>query len=297
MRVVAQFNQLRVEGEMNQEHMRKILTAGFFLAPLAFSWGAFAQSTVPAAAPKPESSPPTATSDQWTTPAQPALASPPPAPVAVEPNATSQTAPSDPAPPPRIQLASQAPAPTPVVARTDRMHDGFYVRMSFGFGSQSTTIDDGVPAPNFKATDVTLVFNGLVGGAPAPGVILGGSLALDNLPSTTFEADADRAKTGATLFSIGPFIDGYPDPRGGFHLGGTIGPSFARLTSNAGFTGTKARGISLAAWLGYDWWVADQWAVGGLFRLSGANNWSSSSSPDLAINTRSIALLFTAVYQ
>jgi hypothetical protein len=177
------------------------------------------------------------------------------------------------------------------------MHDGFYVRMSFGFGSQSTTIDDGAPAPNFTATDATLVFNGLVGGAPAPGVILGGSLALDSLPSTTFEADADRAKTGVTLFSLGPFIDGYPNPRGGFHLGGTIGPSFARLASNTGFAGNKARGISLAAWLGYDWWVADQWAVGGLLRLSGANNWSSNTSPDLGINTRSIALLFTVVYQ
>jgi len=282
---------------MNQEHMRKILSAGFFLFPLAFSWGAFAQAAAPAAGPKPESSPPAAIADQWTSPTPSAQVASPPAPVAAEPNTTLQAAPRDPAPQPKIQLATQAPAPAPVVARTDKMHDGFYVRMSFGFGSQSTTIDDGAPAPNFTATDATLVFNGLVGGAPAPGVILGGSLALDSLPSTTFEADAYRAKTGASLLSIGPFIDGYPNPRGGFHLGGTIGPSFARLTSNTGFAGTKAKGISLAAWLGYDWWVADQWSLGGLLRLSGANNWSSNTSPDLAINMRSIALLFTAVYQ
>ena len=284
---------------MNQKHMRKVLSVGFFLAPLAFSWGAFAQSTVPAAGPKPESSPPSATADQWTSPPPSELVASPPAPppVAAQANTTSPVAPRDPTPQPKIQLAPQAPPPAPLVARTDKVHDGFYVRMSFGFGSQSTTIDDGAPAPNFTATDATLVFNGLVGGAPAPGVILGGSLALDSLPSTTFEADADRAKTGATLFSIGPFIDGYPNPRGGFHVGGTIGPSFARLSSNTGFAGTKSSGISLAAWSGYDWWVADQWSVGGLLRLSGANNWSSSTSPDFAINMRSIALLFTAVYQ
>jgi len=282
---------------MNQEHMRKILTAGFFLAPLAFSWGAFAQSTAPAAGPNPESFPPPPTANQWTSPTPTEQVASPPAPGAAQPNTTSQSAPRDPAPQPKIQLASQAPAPAQAVPRTDKVHDGFHVRLSFGFGSQSTTIDDGAPAPNFTATDATLVFNGLVGGATAPGVILGGSLALDSLPSTTFEADAYRAKTGAILLSIGPFIDGYPNPRGGFHLGGTIGPSFARLVSNTGFAGTKAVGISLAAWLGYDWWVADQWSVGGLLRLSGANNRSSHSSPDLGINTRSIALLFTAAYQ
>jgi hypothetical protein len=184
------------------------------------------------------------------------------------------------------------------VARTDKTHDGFYMRFALGFGSQSTTLDDGTPAPNYDATGGALVFNGLIGGAPAPGLIIGGSLALDSLPSTTFKAaDGFEAKAGMNLVSIGPFIDGYPNPRGGFHLGGTVGPAFVRLNNDSGLPGSKSNGLGLAAWLGYDWWVADQWSVGGLVRFSGANTWGAKNSQDLGSDMRSIALLFTAVYQ
>jgi hypothetical protein len=196
-----------------------------------------------------------------------------------------------------IQLAAQAPPPAPVTARTDKTHDGFYVRVSAGFASQSTTIDVGASTPNFDAHAGALSIDALVGGAPAPGVVLGGVLLLDRLPATTFDADGFRGKTGMQLIQVGPFIDGYPDPRGGFHLGGMVGPAFARLHNNSDFTGGKANGLGLAAWLGYDWWVADQWSVGGLLRFSGANTSNPSGSPTLSVDTRSIALMFTAVYQ
>jgi hypothetical protein len=282
---------------MYRDYLKNAMNTGFVLGPLLISVAALAQTPAPQAAP----STPAPTNNQWMPPAAASVPVPAQAqaPAELAPSGATDpaAAPAQPAPEPKMQLATQAPAPPPVITRTDKTHDGFYARLSFGFGSQSTTLDDGLPAPNFESTAGALVFNGLLGGAPAPGVIIGGSLALDSLPSSTFDADGYESKTGVNLLSLGPFIDGYPDSRGGFHLGGTVGPAFARLTSNTGFAGSKSAGLGLAAWLGYDWWVADQWSVGGLLRFSGANTWSGGSEPKLGADVRSIAILVTAVYQ
>ena len=169
--------------------------------------------------------------------------------------------------------------------------------MNLGFGSQSTTIDNGSPLPNFTGSNGTLDIGLLVGGAPSPGIVLGGALLLDNQLSTTLKADPYTLKTSLTLATLGPFIDGYPNPRGGFHLGGTIGLSNARLTSDQNLRSTKAFGFGLAAWLGYDWWVADQWSVGGQLQFSGSRTTRHENATDMSVDTRAIALMFTAVYQ
>jgi hypothetical protein len=280
---------------MNQNRLHKLLKSGSFLMPVFWTALAGAQST-PVATPSTEKQEQNAPTEQWTA-ASPQTAGASQQIAAPSPPPSQAAAPVDQAPQPKMQIAVQAPAPAPVIQRTDKTHDGFYTRFAVGFASQSTSLDDGVPAPNLEATGGALVINALVGGAPAPGVIIGGSLALDTLASTTFESGDYAAKTGMNLISIGPFIDGYPNSRGGFHLGGTVGPAFARLNNNTGFAGSKSNGVGLAAWLGYDWWVADQWSVGGLLRFSGANTWSGKSSPDLGTEVRSIALLLTAVYQ
>ncbi len=199
---------------------------------------------------------------------------------------------------PKIQLVDQTPAPPPPVARTDKLHDGFYLRMNLGFGSQSTTIGNGSPYPNLKATRPTLAIDFLAGGAPSPGIIIGGALLLDSLSSTTFKADDGySAKASVSLLTLGPFIDGYPNPRGGFHLGGTVGLSSARLANDPNIPTNKALGFGLAAWLGYDWWVADQWSVGGLLRFSGAHTSRNIDSTDISVDTRAITLMLSAVYQ
>ncbi len=282
---------------MQGQDLKNALGRGLFLASFFLGSSAFAQAAPPEPAAQPQPSPPTGGS-QWMPPAAPAEAPPSAASDPGNPATGTPTAePPNPEPQPKIQLATQAPAPPPVEVRSDKIHDGFYARLSFGFGSQSTTLDDGSPAPNFEATAGALVIHVLVGGAPAPGIVIGGSLGLDSLPSTTFDAaDGYQLKTGLNLVSIGPFIDGYPDSRGGFHLGGTVGPTFAKLTTGTGMPDNSAAGIGLAAWLGFDWWVADQWSVGGLLRFSGANNWSGDS-PSLGADMRSISLLATAVYQ
>ncbi len=271
----------------------KWVAVGIALASTTLSSAAFAQSTAPDPLPSTGSATaeptPTSTANAETPSAdkQPLLA------------ASSATLPShgDVKSPPSLRLAEQAPAPAPVVPRTEKMHDGFYVRVSLGFGTQWTTIDDSTPRRNFSAKETSMVADLLVGGAPSPGIILGGALLLDSLPSTRFEADGTAAKTGLSLATVGPFIDGYPNSRGGFHSGGMLGASAAHLTGNNYFAAENAYGFGLATWLGYDCWVADQWSVGGLLRFAGAHVFNRNDSSDVGVYARSIALLLTAVYQ
>jgi hypothetical protein len=217
------------------------------------------------------------------------------------PSAEAQAQTSQPRPeatsPSRPELAAQAPAPAALTIRTDKLHDGFYARLSLGFGTQWTTIDDATVRSNFSAKESTLIVDLSIGGAPSPGIILGGALLLDSLPSTAFKADGISAKTGLSLMTVGPFIDGYPNPRGGFHSGGMLGASAAHLTGNTYFAAENAYGFGLATWLGYDCWVADQWSVGGLLRFAGSHVVGHKDSSDVGVYARSIALLLTAVYQ
>jgi hypothetical protein len=231
------------------------------------------------------------------TPPAPPGPNPPMASHAADPTTPDTSAAPAPSQPPKIQLVDQTPPPPPPVARTDKTHDGFYARLNAGFGSQSTSLDAGPGVPNFSGTRGTLDLGLLIGGAPSPGIVLGGALLLDSMPSTTLEADGYSLKTGTTLATLGPFIDGYPNPRGGFHLGGTVGFSALKLSKDAGLASDRPNGFGLAAWLGYDWWVAEQWSVGGLLQLSGAHTTRSAQLGDISVDTRSIALMLTAVYQ
>jgi hypothetical protein len=188
-------------------------------------------------------------------------------------------------------------APTTAEKPTARLHDGFYLRANLGFGTQRTTIDDASLRPNFSARTSTMVGDLLVGGAPSPGLVFGGALLLDSLPSTAFQTDGYSTKTTLSLMTVGPFIDAYPNPRGGFHSGGMVGASAAHLDGDARYPAENVYGFGLATWLGYDCWVADQWSVGGLLRFSGAHSVGHKGSTDIGVYSRSIALLLTVVYQ
>jgi hypothetical protein len=196
----------------------------------------------------------------------------------------------------KMALATQAPSPPSPAIRTDRLHDGFFLRVSLGFASQSLAIDDTSTRPNYTGKGNTLTVDVMLGGSPSPGINLGGALLFDSMSSTRLTSGGDAAKTGLSLLTVGPMIDGYPSPRCGFHSGGMLGVSAAQLTNRSAFATDAVYGFGLAAWLGYDTWVADQWSVGGVLRFAGAEM-GRTSTPHLGADARSVALLLTAVYQ
>ncbi|HEV8551311.1 MAG TPA: hypothetical protein VGQ57_19820, partial [Polyangiaceae bacterium] len=96
----------------------------------------------------------------------------------------------------------------------------------------------------------------------------------------------------------GGFVDGFPMPNEGLHLGGLLGLAGASAKqSGSKYTGF---GPGMAAWLGYDGWVADEWSMGGLLKLSGGLTWGKSHDPgaDIAQSaaTYEVTLLFSVLY-
>ena len=70
-------------------------------------------------------------------------------------------------------------------------------------------------------------------------------------------------------------LDWYPGAHGGFHVQGGVGLGQYTLRPNTNFaTSTDTRTLSGFAWhLGGGWegWVGEQWAIGGLLRIDGAS--------------------------
>jgi hypothetical protein len=194
----------------------------------------------------------------------------------------------------------------PPVQRKYHLHEGFYLRTSLGFGDYRASFTDNhsyipTPAGVIQGTDYTehgasMSLDLLIGGSPSPGVSVGGGLLLEPL----FGADYDRAGTGthggfATL--VGPFIDGFPDATKGWHLGGLVGfaaQSFQNL-NGSGDT-QRAGGIGGAAWFGYDFWVAGEWAIGPQLRLMGMRTTDTRSNEDISAWARSFTLGVSAVF-
>lgn len=198
-------------------------------------------------------------------------------------------------PGPAINL--MAPEPAPPVVRTFHVHDGFYLRLSAGVGFVGTDFSDGgAENDDLSASGSDLALDLLVGGSPSRGLAVGGAL----LSNTLLAVDLDQA--GATITDrdigivlVGPFIDGFPNAKKGWHLGGTIGLTAVNQKDLGAFGDTdRTLGFGAAAWGGYDAWVGDEWSLGGQLRFMLTR--TRDSDADISASTRSFTLMFTALY-
>jgi len=235
-----------------------------------------ADTPKPAEALKPADAPPNAVE-----------AEPVPAPA---PAATS----TEPPPPPVISV--EQPPPPPPVKRTFHVHDGFYTRVDLGFGSVRATVSSPYSDVDHSGNADSLGFDLMVGGSPSPGVAVGGALMLDSGVSATFDTEVGRIESDVGTALLGAFIDGFPNARKGFHLGGALGLVSARLSTRnvAGFR--NSHGVGLSAWAGYDAWVADEWSLGGLLRLNGTRTQADVDGHSETMGTGSVELMLTALY-
>lgn len=178
-----------------------------------------------------------------------------------------------------ILLGATAPARAGDAPRT---HDGLLLRVGAGAGgiamSRSGHLSAGTSSAFLGDSRVgggTGAFDVTLGGAIRPGLILAGVLASQHLASPVLERDgqSDLPLDGPLAFvQLGVLLDVYPNPRGGFHLGGSASIAGAwvkspppRFTEYLGGSGG-----ALAVHAGYSWWIADAWSLGVLARASGA---------------------------
>lgn len=161
--------------------------------------------------------------------------------------------------------------------------DGFYLRGGLGPGGISASPSyDGETTGDASTHGGGLAGELMIGGALAPGVILGGAFFYQQVfnprytvGGTTYQPNSDKSLDASFL---GPFLDWYPNPRGGFHLGAFIG--FARLTmtsTNGDTISYSPVGAELGGMIGQDFWLAPKMSLGVALHLAGG---SVAGTPD-----------------
>ena len=164
-----------------------------------------------------------------------------------------------------------------------RTHDGFYLRLGFGIGYARDSFSSNNSPEFFGSVDGTVqgATTGLefaIGGTFGRGVVVGGGFyvegiwtpqALDVSDDVIQGGDVEFDSTSAGI--VGPFIDWYFDPTGGFHAQAAAGLGFVKTSSStensAGLVRShSASGTGFIVGVGHDWWVNDEWSLGVLGR-------------------------------
>ncbi|HEX2732294.1 MAG TPA: hypothetical protein VHM70_11830 [Polyangiaceae bacterium] len=236
------------------------------------------------AAPAPPESAPAAHADEPSDP--PPMAEPPPAEADEAPPAEAND---------HMLLVPQHERETG--PRTFHRHDGFYLRTNFGLGTLwggfTTT---GTADRHLDAGGSGIGVDLLVGGSPSPGFSIGGGLVGNWLFGAKFDEDgANSTSHDMSSGLVGVFVDGFPRPTGGWHLGGLLG--LGGHTLNQGGVASKTGGFGGAIWSGYDQWVGDNFSVGGMLRFTAMRSTGTKSGDDIAASTATLSLMFTALYQ
>jgi hypothetical protein len=93
---------------------------------------------------------------------------------------------------------------------------------------------------------------------------------------------------------LGPFIDGFPNVNKGWHFGGLIGLAGVQVEDSTLDGVSETTGFGGAVFLGYDFWVADEWSVGPSLRFAGTL--TRDEDGDIDAQTFSTVVSFTALY-
>lgn len=189
-----------------------------------------------------------------------------------------------------------------------RTHDGFYLRLALGVGGMEmdrtvefevepfpTGVDDSTITGGIGHFELTL------GGTPARGLVVGGSILTHSMSEVDIDRDAGEdvpLDSPLQFWLIGPTLDYFPDEHGGFHFGGTFGFAFAfaRLPEEYAFEGIGGAGLGLSLGIGYDWWVGDEWSLGVIARFTGAGVTGEDTEGGVSAQEDSTLRAFTVAF-
>ncbi len=166
-------------------------------------------------------------------------------------------------------------------------HDGFYLRMAVGGGYVHDNLKYDGPilqglVPDGQAEGGSFQGDLAAGWAVKPGLVIGGQLFIEQLanPRVTFGGRVYSSDISVgTLTVFGPLIDWYPNAHKGFHFGGMIGGSRVTMQDNSrNQLDNQPIGAGGMAFVGYEWWTGEQWAMGGMLQFSAASMNDSSNN-------------------
>ncbi len=153
--------------------------------------------------------------------------------------------------------------------KAPRTHDGFYLRLGAGLGETVGAIsrDDGGDKVHVKGLNIASEV--AVGTTILPGLVIGGGAFPMIVPSPSWNVGDRGAETSGAhhISGIGPFIDGYWNPRGGLHFQAALLFTAGVVNSTDLNEGQVGFGFGEMLGVGYEWFIADQWSIGPIVRL------------------------------
>lgn len=203
-------------------------------------------------------------------------------------------------------VASPGPPASPDSPAGSRphMHDGFFFRAGAGFGrAWGSVTNDPSMYGDVEVSSWAIPVELALGGTVAPGVVIGGGSYGAYLPKVRYVGDVrdpvDPQSEGANAMfygewavvsSVGPFIAWYPNPARGLFV--QAAPLFVAGSATQGYQSpqiyspkrcqtdgdcyyyptyppkdVEGTGFGLMLGAGYDFWISDEWSVGGLVRV------------------------------
>jgi hypothetical protein len=195
------------------------------------------------------------------------------------------------------------PPPAPAIPADAHSHTGFFLRMGIGGGYLANT--SALEGPTYQGSvdaaggAFTLEID--IGGAISPGIILAGSYTVHTVGNAKLTNDTRtyRPAHDPTLTLLAAMIDVYPDPKGGFHVGGAVGLASFRVRegTDAQASSSEHTGFGIAPHVGYEWWVGNYWGIGVLGRFVYAQTKGDYASDGREKDTvTGGAILFSATY-
>jgi hypothetical protein len=190
-------------------------------------------------------------------------------------------------------------SPAPAGKSLPHRHDGWYLRMALGGGALTDTFTVeglGNLLPSGKATGASGSAEIALGYSVLPGLAVGGSLVGEQVasPKVTYDGKDYSTISVGTFAMFGPCIEWYPSATGGFHAGAMIGGARLTMKDSSGVvTDTQPVGGGGALGAGYEFWIGDEWSLGGALRLVGA----SLSDQGIHHTIAAGSLLATLTYQ
>lgn len=190
------------------------------------------------------------------------------------PPSSSSPPPNDPAPGDSLSDAELA-AP---FEEGERTHDGFYLRITIGAGVLSLNLEThgwGSPPRDISSSEAELLSDFMIGGTIVDGLTIGGGFLA--------AGDTGFSESNRTLLGLFGFVDWFPAPQGGFHVGVGLGRGAVDHHQERTFGGTN--GSLMRAFTGYDFWFTSQWSAGVLLGWAGvvddgfaAHLWSAAAT-------------------
>ncbi len=163
----------------------------------------------------------------------------------------------------------------------------------------STDVDSVI---DFKLKGGAAASHLLFGGTPADGLVFGAGFFTLSATDPEVEFDGgsyDTKDVTLTLGQLALFGDWFPDPNGGFHLGLGVGPAVvtAEVDGNTSSSDdASSSGLAGTLFLGYDFWVGEEWSIGGMATFTGASTKNTDNGADEQLDTRAFSIQFTALY-